>query len=245
MSGKRAERRLVVSDLVAGYGRSDVLHGVSIEVGAGEAVAVLGANGAGKSTLMRAVAGFVHPRGGDVTLDGRSLRRTSASARVRRGLVLVAEGHEVVGSLTVAENLALGAFRFWPLHSRRVIRETESLAYELFPVLAERRGQLASLLSGGQQQMLAIARALMAKPSVLLLDEPSLGLAPVVVDQIYDRLGELRTAELSIVLVEQNSDRAAAFCDRTYVLRLGEIAAVGGPGTLSEQDLRQAYFGVG
>lgn len=234
---------LEVDGITAGYGASTVLHDVSLSVGAGEAVGVLGANGAGKTTLMRVICGQVRPRRGSVTLDGRRLGRSSTSARVRRGLVLVAEGHEVIGSLTVAENLALGAFRFWPGRSSRVLREVEPLVYETFPVLQRRQKQLAGLLSGGEQQMLAIARALMAKPRVLLLDEPSLGIAPIVVEEIYERLDVLRGQELAIVVVEQNSDLAAMFCDRLNVLRLGALALEDVPGDqLDDAALRAAYF---
>lgn len=233
---------LEIEELKAGYGRQDVLHGLSFTVARGEAVAILGANGAGKSTLLKVIAGAMRSHSGDMTFDGKPLHG-AASRRVRSGIVHVPEGHEVVATLTVAENLALGAFRYWPLHSRRVRNETEELVYHLFPILAERRHQTSGLLSGGQQQMLAIGRSLMAHPRLLLLDEPSLGLAPVVVDQIYDRLGELRTADLSMIIVEQNSDRAMAFCDRTFVLRLGELVRESAERQFSADELRAAYFG--
>lgn len=236
--------RLAVRDLHAGYGRQEVLHGVSLTVEPGEAVAVLGANGAGKSTLMKAVSGAVRHRSGDLELEGSALRRQGPSARLRRGIVHVAEGHQVIGTLTVEENLALGSFRDWPLGSRSERQRAIERAYEQFPVLGDKRHQAAGLMSGGQQQMLAIARGLMARPSVLLLDEPSLGLAPVVVAQIYERLAELRTEDLSMIIVEQNSDRAMAFCDRTYVLRLGEMVLESDRHELAEHELRAAYFGV-
>ena len=235
---------LDVRDLVAGYGGTDVLQGISLHVEPGEAVGVLGANGAGKSTLMRVLAGQIKPRSGQLTFEGDVLRRISPSRSVRRGIVLVAEGHEVIGNLTVEENLALGAFRFWPHRSRAVINQTQQKVFDLFPILAERRGQLAALLSGGQQQMLAIGRAIMSKPVLMLLDEPSLGLAPVVVEQIYRQLALLRSeAGLSMIIVEQNSGRVAEVCDRTYVMRLGAIVAEARPSELSEVDLRAAYFG--
>jgi branched-chain amino acid transport system ATP-binding protein len=193
---------------------------------------------------MRVLAGQIKPRSGQLTFEGDVLRRISPSRSVRRGIVLVAEGHEVIGNLTVEENLALGAFRFWPHRSRAVINQTQQKVFDLFPILAERRGQLAALLSGGQQQMLAIGRAIMSKPVLMLLDEPSLGLAPVVVEQIYRQLALLRSeAGLSMIIVEQNSGRVAEVCDRTYVMRLGAIVAEARPSELSEVDLRAAYFG--
>ena len=229
----------------AGYGGTDVLHGLSLEVGPGEAVGVLGANGAGKTTLMRVVSGQLALRQGSLEVAGSTLRRARTSVMVRKGIVLVAEGHEVIGSLSVLENLRLGAFRFWPRRDPAVERSLEQ-AFDLFPILAERRHQLAALLSGGQQQMLAIGRALMARPTLLLLDEPSLGLAPIVVDEIYDRLDLLRReAGLAMVVVEQSSARVADFCDRIHVMRLGEFVASSEAGSapLSEDDLRVAYFG--
>jgi branched-chain amino acid transport system ATP-binding protein len=235
--------RLAVTDLRAGYGRQEVLHGISMTVGAGEAVAVLGANGAGKSTLMKVISGSIRPRGGEIEFEGRRLRG-GPSGRVRQGLVQVAEGHQIIGTLTVAENLALGGFRDWPFNGRRERKEAEDRAYHLFPILAEKRNQVAGLMSGGQQQMLAIARGLMARPTLLLLDEPSLGLAPVVVAQIYERLAELKDNHLSMVIVEQNSDRAMAFCDRTYVVRLGEVVLESAERELSAVALKTAYFGA-
>lgn len=234
---------LSIQGLAAGYGRSTVLHDVSLRVGQGETVAVLGANGAGKSTLMRVISGHLKPRHGTLEYRGRPMPRGTASARVRSGVVLVPEGHEIIGSLTVAENLALGAFRFWPRRRGAALDAAQQRIFALFPVLERRRSQLAGLLSGGEQQMLAIGRAMMAEPELLLLDEPSLGLAPIVVEMIYERLDELRATDLSILLVEQNSDRAHAFCDRTYVLRLGEVVAHGARGEIDEAQMRAAYFG--
>lgn len=235
---------LVVEGVSAGYSKVDVLRGVSLSVDEGAAVGILGANGAGKTTLMRVLAGQMRARGGSMSFAGEPLRGSSPSARVRKGISLVAEGHEIIGSLTVEENLALGAFRFWPRHSRRVIAETRERVYALFPILAERSGQLAALLSGGQQQMLAIGRAMMSRPRVILLDEPSLGLAPVIIDQIYAQLRALQTEEgLTLVVVEQSSDRAAAMCDRLYLLKLGEVVASGTREELSTEVLHEAYFG--
>jgi len=228
----------------AGYSKVDVLKDVSLSVEEGSAVGILGANGAGKTTLMRVIAGQLRARSGSVTLAGEPLRGASPSSRVRKGISLVAEGHEIIGSLTVGENLALGAFRFWPRQSRRVIAETRDRVYSLFPILGEREGQLAALLSGGQQQMLAIGRAMMSRPRVILLDEPSLGLAPVIVDQIYAQLAALQQEEgLTLVVVEQSSERAAALCDRLYLLKLGEVVASGTRDEISTEVLHEAYFG--
>lgn len=236
---------LSIDNITAGYGHGNVLHGVSLEVPEGSAVGVLGANGAGKTTLMRVISGQMRPSSGTISLDGEELRRLTPSTAVRRGIVLVAEGHEIVGTLSVAENIELGAYRFWPRSSRSVIREHRDRIYDLFPILAEKRNQLASLLSGGQQQMVAIGRALMSQPRLILLDEPSLGLAPVVVDQIYERLALLRReTQLSMVIVEQNSDRAMEFCDASSVLRLGEVVARSAAERLTETELRAAYFGA-
>lgn len=234
---------LRINSLEAGYGRSSVLHGISLSVAPGEVVGVLGANGAGKSTLMKTIAGLLPVRGGSITFDGRALPR-SASRRVAKGVVLVAEGHDVVRTLTVSENLKLGTIPFWPRHSRRVWVQTRDRVHELFPILDKRRHQLAGLLSGGEQQMLAIARAMMARPRLLLLDEPSLGLAPVVVERIYSTLGALRGADLGILLVEQNADTAAQFCDRVHVMRLGEFVLEASGPTIDHHTLREAYFGV-
>lgn len=235
---------LVLDNVSAGYGTHNVLEGIDLSVSAGEAVGVLGANGAGKTTLMRVLSGQLRPREGTVSIDGVQISRSTPSRMVRHGVVLVAEGHEVVGTLTVIENLKLGAFRFWPRASSRELAESLERVFDFFPMLADRTGQLASLLSGGQQQMLAIGRALMAKPRIILLDEPSLGLAPVIVDQIYERLDLLRTqSDLGMLIVEQNSDRASGFCDRINVMRLGEFVAQSGAGGLTDEQMRRAYFG--
>jgi branched-chain amino acid transport system ATP-binding protein len=190
------------------------------------------------------VSGQLGVRSGSVRLEGEELQRSATSDRVRKGIVHVAEGHGVVSGLTVRENLALGAIRFWPRGAKKVIAETIGEIESLFPFLSDRPHQLAGSLSGGEQQMLAIGRALMAKPRVLLLDEPSLGLAPVIVEQIYATLEQLRSDELVLVLVEQNSDLAQSFCDRTYVLRLGDVVAQGPRGELTDEELKNAYFGA-
>lgn len=235
---------LVLREVSAGYSKQNVLNDINLRVEPGEAVGVLGANGAGKTTLMRVLAGQLKVRSGSMTLDGKALRGASPRSRVMRGLSLVAEGHQIITGLTVEENLALGAFKFWPFQSRRVIAETQHQVFDLFPILAERRQQMAGLLSGGQQQMLAIGRALMSKPRIILLDEPSLGLAPVIVDQIYAQLATLQKQEgLTLVVVEQMVDRVTALCDRVYLIRLGDIVGERPSAELNAEEIQAAYFG--
>jgi len=235
---------LEINGLRSGYGSAtDVLHDVSLSIEAGTAVGVVGANGAGKSTLLKTLAGLVPVRSGDVLLDGTPLKRERPDARLRRGIVLLPEGHRVMRTLTVEENLRLAAISRWPggVHAR--LDEVLPTVYELFPVLHERRRQLAGLLSGGEQQMVSIGRALVSKPRLLLLDEPSLGLAPVVIDRIYESLRMLRETGLSLLVVEQNLGRLNALCDRLHILRLGEVTLSANGGDLSEDAIKNAYFG--
>jgi branched-chain amino acid transport system ATP-binding protein len=215
---------LNVKDLHFAYGKVRVLHGISIDVQQGEIVALIGANGAGKSTLLNLVAGGLRARSGEVGLNGNVITRQTQRARVRNGLTLVPEGRQVFSSLTVEENLTLGAYSC----RRSADVGAERLkVYTLFPRLEERSGQLAGTLSGGEQQMLAIGRALMARPSVLLLDEPSLGLAPKVVQLIMETLARLRDDGLTIVLVEQNAKAALRLADRAYLLETGTVRMSG------------------
>ncbi|HJV10064.1 MAG TPA: ATP-binding cassette domain-containing protein, partial [Burkholderiales bacterium] len=221
---------LDVGRLAAGYGAEPVLRGIDLNVRQGEMVAVLGANGAGKSTLMRAIAGVHRPVEGGIVLDGREISREPAHRVVKRGAVLVPEGRQVFPELSVLDNLALGAY------SRREWNgaEIESML-ERFPRLRARLHQRAGLLSGGEQQMLAIARGLMAKPRLLLLDEPSLGLAPQVVNDLFAALDRLRAEAATILLVDQMAGLALSLADRAYVLEQGKIAEV--------EDLERAYLG--
>jgi branched-chain amino acid transport system ATP-binding protein len=246
---------LAASGLSVSYGGVRALEDVTVRVGQGELVAVVGANGAGKSTLMRALTGTLTPRAGTLVFDGAPVGALPAAERVRRGLALVPEGRELFGSLTVLENLMLGAYshggglaRWLPMgamaaaggHDRRL---AEIIA--LFPRLGERRHQLAGSLSGGEGQMLAIGRALMSRPRLLLLDEPSLGLAPQVVEEILDCLLALRRDGLSILLVEQNARTALEIADHGYVLETGRIVAEGqGASLLATSDLAAAYLGM-
>jgi len=213
---------LSVSGLSASYGAIRAVEEISIEVGAGRLVAVLGANGAGKSTTLRSVAGLHRPVLGAITLDGVDISKLNTHQVVRQGLALVPEGRMVVAPLTVAENLALSAFAKRGDEAQMLER-----VYALFPRLAERRGQIAGLLSGGEQQMLAIGRAIMTSPRVLLLDEPSMGLAPAIIDQVFGAIVTLHRQGQSILLVEQNAEISLEIADYAYVMRRGRIVAQG------------------
>lgn len=232
---------LEVDGLTAAYGRIEVLHEVSLHVGEGEIVAILGANGAGKTTLMKTVAG-VHPAAsGRLRLAGEDVTATPARARVRRGLALVPEGRQVFGPLSVADNLALGAFgRGGP------DAEDIAAAHALFPILRERRRLAAGSLSGGQQQMLALARALMARPKLLLLDEPSMGLAPVVTQEIFAAIAQRHArGGLTVLLVEQNVSAALSLAHRAYVLETGRVVAQGKSGALRDDPaIQRAFLGA-
>jgi branched-chain amino acid transport system ATP-binding protein len=233
---------LTVADLRAGYGDVPVLRGVSLEVGAGEIVALVGANGAGKTTALRAVAGLIAPSGGEVRLEGASLAGMPAHRIVARGLLLVPEGRRIFPSLTVLENLELGAY----LPAAKA-RRAESLAraLDLFPVLAERRRQAAGTLSGGEQQMLAIGRSLMGRPRLLMLDEPSLGLAPLVADRIFEVVQRISAEGTPVLLVEQNVRRSLQIAHRAYVLEHGAVVLSGPARELERhEDVRRAYLGL-
>ena len=233
---------LKISDLFVNYGNVAALCGVSLEVGAGEIIAVIGPNGAGKSTLLLAIAGVVKARSGSVKFDGNDIALMQPEALVSKGLSLVPEGRHIFGSLTVAENLALGAT------VRRDWKEIASDTYKvlaMFPVLKDRYRQRANKLSGGEQQMLAIGRAMLARPRLLLLDEPSLGLAPLVVNHVYQAVVELRRSGVTVLIVEQNATRALATADRTYVLNSGEIVMSGKSTDMAGTvEFEAAYFGV-
>ncbi len=220
------------------YGRIAALKGVDISVGEAEAVTVIGANGAGKSSLMNGLAGIVESSG-YVGYKGRELSKAPSHERVKSGLVLCPEGRRIFPELNVEENLKLGAYR------RGSVREGLEKAYALFPRLAERRRQAAGYLSGGEQQMLAIGRALMARPELLMLDEPSLGLAPVLVDQVFETLERLRAEGIPILLVEQNAVKALSFADRAYILENGRVVMEGrGKELLSDERVKSAYLGM-
>jgi branched-chain amino acid transport system ATP-binding protein len=232
---------LEVRDLEAAYGDIRVLAGVTLAVGPGEIVALLGPNGSGKSTVLNTVAGLLRPRGGAVAFDGEDLARLHAHLIVERGVALVPEGRRLFGTMTVAENLELGAF----VPRARATRATAlERVYALFPDLRERRRQLVRSLSGGQQQMVAVGRALMTNPRLLMLDEPSLGIAPRLVQAIMGALAEINRAGVAIFLVEQNVQAALGLAHRGYVLESGRIALQGSAAALlSDPHVRRAYLG--
>jgi len=237
---------LAVRDVEAGYGDAIVLRGVSLEVGDGETVALVGANGAGKSTLLKTISGLVRARAGAVELAGEILTGMPAAQRIAHGIAHVPEGREVFGGLTVADNLRLGAYAVRPRPGERELERRIDEIVMQFPVLRERLDRPAAELSGGRQQMLAIGRGLMARPRLLLLDEPSLGLAPVLVEQIFTILRELRAAGVAILIAEQNARMALAAADRGYVLENGCIVAAGsGRELLASPHVVERYLGIG
>jgi branched-chain amino acid transport system ATP-binding protein len=232
---------LSVEDVRSGYGRIEALHGVSINIAAGEIVTLLGANGAGKTTLIRAICGVQPISAGRIRFENRQLQDLPAHARVALGIAQVPEGRQVFAPLSVEDNLKLGA---WTRRGARLDAELASV-YELFPMLAANRHISAGMLSGGQQQMLAIGRALMAKPRLLLLDEPSMGLAPMLVEQILEVVRGLKQAGITVLLVEQNARAALAIADRGYVVETGRIATSGSAAQLLADDrVQAAYLGV-
>ena len=227
---------LAVNGLRVRYGAVDAVRGLTLEVGRGEIVGLIGPNGAGKSSTLHAIMGAAPVAGGEIQLDGRSIRGRRSEDVARAGLALVPEGRRVFSELTVEDNLRLG------LAARRTPGDIDG-AFELFPMLREFRRRQAGALSGGQQQQLAIARALVADPSVLLLDEPSLGLAPRVVDVVFDALAAIRERGLAVLLVEQRAQRTVALADRTHVLSNGELRLTLGPKDANDTDkLVAAYF---
>ena len=231
---------LSVRDLSVSYGKVEAVHGVSLDVNAGQIVTVIGPNGAGKTTLLAAIMGLLPARGG-VTYVGATINARSVEARVATGLVLVPEKRELFGSMTVAENLELGAFA---RSSGRDAAATLIDVYRRFPRLDERRGQRAGTLSGGERQMLALGRAMMSEPHLICLDEPSLGLAPLVVQDIFRTIKAINAAGTSVLLVEQNARYALETASRGYVLQTGSIVASGNCARLRNDDrVRQAYLG--
>jgi branched-chain amino acid transport system ATP-binding protein len=228
---------LEVERLDSRYGRIPALAGVSLNVGAGELVALVGANGAGKTTLMRAISG-VQPSGGAIRFDGQDMARQHAQRRVQMGIVQVPEGRQVFAPMTVEDNLRLGAFA-------RGARDGLARIFALFPVLQDKRRELAGNLSGGQQQMLAIGRALMANPRLLLLDEPSMGLAPRLVAEIFSRIAALRDMGTTILLADQNARAALGIADRGYVMETGRVVLAGSAQQLlHDPQVQQAYLGA-
>ena len=232
---------LAVEGLRSRYGRIEVLHGIDLTVSSGEIVTVVGANGAGKTTLLRCLSGVQPVSGGAITFRGEPLTTVPAHRRLKLGLAQSPEGRQIFTNLTVEENLRLGAFLFT---DERVDRDMED-AFTMFPILREKRNLVAGGLSGGQQQMLAIARALMGRPSCLLLDEPSMGLAPLLVQQIFDVVKGLKALDVTVLLVEQNAFGALSIADRGYVMETGQIVMEGAADTLiADPRIREAYLGI-
>ena len=239
--GALAKPVLEVSNLEAAYGRIQVLHGINIKVGEGQLISLVGANGAVKTTLLKAISGLIEVTGGTITLFGDAITTAPPDRRVRAGISLVPEGRQVFAPLSVEDNLRLGAYT-----RRDNEREIDlERMYELFPILKQRRRLAAGMLSGGQQQMLAIARALMARPKVLLLDEPSMGLAPRLVQEIFEVISNCKSKGIPILLVEQNALAALSIADYAYVLETGKVTVEGtGPELMRDDKVQQAYLGM-
>ena len=232
---------LTVDNLYVRYGNVEALHGISLHVEEGEIVTILGANGAGKSTTLMAISGLIKSSGGSILLRNEPLHTLAAHTIVERGIAQCPEGRRVFGTLTVRENLRLGAF---VRKDQEAVQETRRWIYSLFPRLKERENQLAGTLSGGEQQMLAIARALMANPKVLLLDEPSLGLAPILVQSIFSTIREINASGVTILLVEQNARAALKLAGRGYVMEVGKMVLEDEAGALlANEDVQSAYLG--
>lgn len=232
---------LKLHDVSAGYGAIEALHGIHLEVQEGEVVTLLGANGAGKSTCLKVITGLLAARRGVVEWRGQNLSGTPAHARVPLGIAMSPEGRQVFPRMTVLENLEMGGY----IHSGQDQSADLERVFQLFPKLKDRLGQLAGTLSGGEQQMLAIGRALMSRPRLLLLDEPSLGLAPLVVQQIFAIIREIRSLGLGVLLVEQNARQALQVADRGYVFEVGRVALSGQAAELSDNpEVQKAYLGL-
>jgi branched-chain amino acid transport system ATP-binding protein len=233
---------LEVKDVDVFYGDAQALYGLSLQVREGEVVTLVGANGAGKTTTLRAISGLLPVARGDIAFEGRSLPGVPAHRRAELGIALVPEGRELWPQLTVRENLELGAYG---KAARRHLPESLERVYELFPVVKERSRQVAGSMSGGEQQMVAIARALMTRPRLLMFDEPSLGLAPVVVSQVFGTIRRLHAEGLTILLVEQNLKKALEMADRGYVVETGSVSIEGAAADLlADPAIRSAYLGV-
>jgi branched-chain amino acid transport system ATP-binding protein len=231
---------LVVEGIEAGYGAIQVLKGVGLEVRKGEIVTLIGANGAGKTTLLKVISGVIGPSRGEIALEGESILRLPPHRIVKRGVFLVQEGRAILRRMTVLENLLMGGFI---LQDQEVDHALDTV-FSVFPVLRQRQGQLGETLSGGEQQMLALGRALMARPRLFMMDEPSLGLAPKLVNEVFAKIVELKGAEVAILLVEQNARKALQIADRGYVLETGRIVLAGtGDELRSNEQVREAYLG--
>ena len=222
------------------YGQMHILQDVNLEVGEAELVCLLGGNASGKSTTLKTILGIVSPRSGSVILEDRDIPRDSTASRVERGLAIVPENRRLFGPMTVLENLEMGAY----LRPRSDLREDLERVYSIFPLLAERRKQLAGTLSGGEQQMVAMGRALMARPKLLLMDEPSMGLAPILVEKSFEVIEQVHDAGVAMLIVEQNANISLSIADRGYVLSTGRVVLEGKASELTQhEELRKAYLG--
>ncbi len=233
---------LELKDAVLNYGKIEALHGITVEVNEGEVVSLIGANGAGKTSTMRALSGVRGLSAGSVVFDGEDVTKLRADQRLRKGLVLCPEGRGIFPGMTVTENLNMGAYT---RRDKAAIDEDYDRVFGLFPRLQERKRQVAGTMSGGEQQMLAIGRALMSRPKLLMLDEPSMGLAPMLIQQIFDIITEISQQGTTILVVEQNAKQALTRSDRAYVLETGTIVKTGtGAELLDDPSVREAYLGV-
>jgi branched-chain amino acid transport system ATP-binding protein len=233
---------LKISGLTSHYGRIQALDDINLEINKGELVALVGSNGAGKTTLLRTISGLQRASGGSIAFAGRDITALRADQRVRLGITQIPEGRQVFGPMSVEDNLLLGAYT--RPRDKQIAVDMEQM-YKLFPILKQKCKQAAGTLSGGQQQMLAMARALMSRPQLLLLDEPSMGLAPILVEEIFDTVEELKRRGITIFLVEQNASAALAIADRGYVLETGHIVLAGaGQDLLSDNKVKAAYLGI-
>ena len=233
---------LEIKDLFVSYGMMEVLHGISLNVQTGELVSVIGPNGAGKTTLIKTIMGLVQPKSGAVLYDGQDISHIPAHKRAEMGIGYVPEGRHVFGRLTVEENLAIGAYSS---KDKEKLKKNIEMVYDIFPRLGERREQLARTMSGGEQQMVAMGRALMSHPKTILMDEPSMGLSPLLVKEIFDIIVTLRKRGITVLLVEQNAKMALSIADRAYVLETGKITMEGkASDLLHDEKVRKAYLGA-
>lgn len=231
---------LVIKGIEAGYGAIQVLKGVDLEVKKGEIVTLIGANGAGKTTLLKVISGILTPTKGEVIFEGENLVKIPPHKIVRQGVSVIQEGREILSQMTVLENLLMGGFS----RPGEDLNDSLDTVFQMFPVLQERQRQLGQTLSGGEQQMLALGRALMSRPKLLMMDEPSLGLAPKLVNEVFAKIMELKGADVAILLVEQNARKAFQVADRGYVLEIGKIVLAGSGEELSSNEkIREAYLG--
>jgi branched-chain amino acid transport system ATP-binding protein len=233
---------LNIQNIEAGYGGSTVLHGISLEVKKGELVCIVGPNGAGKTTTLRSITGIITPRKGSIEFEGKNITGINPTKAVEVGIAMVPEGRRVFPTLSVVENLRIGAFTFW---NKTTINEKMEEVFQIFPDLLRLKKQLGASLSGGEQQMLAIGRALMGSPRLLLLDEPSMGLSPVLVERIFERLKDFKQKGLTVLMVEQNANMALEVADRGYVLENGSIVIEGlSADLIANEDVKRAYLGI-